>query len=376
MASTVQLSHLVTPDRSRTIPVNNIAEMNGGFTLRNKLIDGKFDFWLGGTAQTGNGYGSSTMWANNIHPSATGFYRTVSRQPLIPGVDLPAIEVPTARYFHRTVITDSLADPTAFCTSFVGVEDVRTLAGKTATLSFYARADSTRKVFWDFAQLFGSGGSAQVNTHCSTVLTLSNVWKRYVMTFNVPSLAGKAIGTDDWWGISFFYSAGAASLLATRCPGLGQQAGTFDVACVQLEEGAVATPFEELPWSVSSPLVSRYFQQWAGVDIHLAIPAYVSPSATTQLNAYPAYSVPMRKAPTVSSNLTDGNFGSPPEAGQWGYVLDGIQWGTRTGNFYSFGLSGLGSGLRVGILASAPYSVYPSALILGLGTYINADARC
>lgn len=301
MASTVQLSHLVTPDSSRTIPVANIAEMNGGFTLRNKLIDGRFDFWLEGTTQTGNGYGSSTMWSNNIHTSATGFSRTVSRQPLIPGVDLPAIEVPTASYFHRTVITDSLADPAAYCVSYVGVEDVRTLAGKTATLSFYARADSARKVFCDFAQVFGAGGSAQVNTPCSPVLTLSNVWKRYVMTFNVPSLAGKTIGTDDWWGISFFYSAGAASIPAPRCPGLGQQAGTFDVACVQLEEGAVATPFEELPVEINAVRVGRYYYD-SGYNAG-GFKRYINwnPTRPATIPFWEPFPTPMRGSPSVAA---------------------------------------------------------------------------
>ena len=39
-----------------------------------------------------------------------------------------------------------------------------------------------------------------------------------------------------------------------------QQSGTFDIACVQLEEGTEMTPFEELPLSLSMARVDRYYE--------------------------------------------------------------------------------------------------------------------
>lgn len=57
-------------------------------------------------------------------------------------------------------------------------------------------------------------------------------------------------------GVNFWFDAG--SNYASRVANLGQQSGTFDIACVQLEEGSVATPFEELPIEVSETRVNRY----------------------------------------------------------------------------------------------------------------------
>ena len=250
MTSIVKLSHLETADGVRQIPVSNIAEMNGSFTLRNKILDGRFDFWYEGTSQTANGY--NTMWFNDV----VGSTHTVTRENLIPGVDLPAIECPSAKYFSRTVV-NSVTGSDNRCRKYQCIEDVRTLAGKTATLSFYARADSTKYLEFSLEQQFG-GGSASLIGLCSTKFTLTSVWERHTATVNIPSLAGKTIGTDgtDRLVPTFWFDMGS-----TYNSQIGQQSGTFDLACIQLEEGSVATPFEELPIALSKTLLNRFIQE-------------------------------------------------------------------------------------------------------------------
>lgn len=254
MTSKLQLSHLETPDGSRLVPVANVAEMNGGFSFRNKIVDGRFDFWYEGTSQTTSGYGSDTIWKN----SHVGSTKVHSQQPLVAGVDLPAIEVPTAKYFSRTVVT-SVAGSFNHVAKLQNMEGVGTLAGKTVTISFYAKADAVKNIALTMAQVFGTGGSSSLNGIGAQLISLSTTWKRYTAQITLPSISGKTIGTvNDCIQLCFWFDAGASSAIGAL---LGQQSGTFDLACVQLEEGSIMTPFEELPTEINLARVNRYYER-------------------------------------------------------------------------------------------------------------------
>lgn len=231
--------------------LQNRAGSAGSLNFRNKIVDGRFDFWYEGTSQTTAGYGSSTMWFNQ-HIGST---KTVTRQSLVAGVDLPSIEVPSATYFHRTVVV-SVTATTNNVLLFQHIEDVRTLSGKTVTLSFYAKADSTKNIGIELNQQFGAGGSSAVTGIGAQLVQLTTSWQRFTRTFNIPSVSGKTIGTNNLLELGFWFEAGSDFSSQTT---VGQQSGTFDIACVQLEEGSVATPFEELPNDVAQLRVNRYF---------------------------------------------------------------------------------------------------------------------
>lgn len=111
------------------------------YGFKNKIVDGRFDFWYEGTSQTTGAYGSDTMWLN----LSSGSTKTHSQQPLVAGVDLPAIDCPTAQYFSRTVV-NSVAGASNYVVKWHKIENVATLAGKTVTLSFYAKADAVKSI--------------------------------------------------------------------------------------------------------------------------------------------------------------------------------------------------------------------------------------
>lgn len=233
------------------------ANSSSGGSFRNKIVDGRFDFWYEKTSQTTNGYGSDTMWRNeNI-----GSTKTHSRQALNPVADLPAIHAPSAKYFSRTVVS-SVAAESNYVAKITKIENVRTLAGKKATLSFYAKADVAKNIAIELSQCFGTKGtpSNDVTGIGSQLVPLSSSWTRYSIQIDIPSVEGKVLGTnaDDCLVLAFWFDAGSNFL--GRAAGLGHQSGTFDIACVQLEEGEQATKFEELPMSISENLVGRYYE--------------------------------------------------------------------------------------------------------------------
>jgi hypothetical protein len=127
------------------------------------------------------------------------------------------------------------------------MENVRTFAGQTITVSFWAKAATgTPKIALEVQQYFGTGGSpsAIVNTYGGQA-TISTAWARYSLTVAVPSISGKTIGTDansDWFSIEFFTSAGTD--FNARSGSLGIQTATISMWGMQVEYGSKATPFQ------------------------------------------------------------------------------------------------------------------------------------
>ena len=142
------------------------------------------------------------------------------------------------------------------------IEDVRTFANQTITVSFWAKAASgTPKIAVDLEQYFGTGGSTQVNTPAGAV-TISTSWARYSVTVTVPTISGTTIGAGNYTGVLLWVSAG--SNFNTRASSIGIQNGTFDIWGVQAEAGSVATAFQTATGTLQGELAAcqRYYQRF------------------------------------------------------------------------------------------------------------------
>jgi hypothetical protein len=177
------------------------------------------------------------------------------------------------------------------------VENVRTLAGRTATISFWAKAGSgSPKIMPAVEQLFGSGGSpsAAVRTQASPV-TISTSWARYSATVSVPSIVGKTIGTN----------ANSSSLsveLWLSGSDAGNQNATFDIWGVQLEEGTTASPFRRNANSIQGELAAcqRYYQRIAGDPAQVHYPIGVGRTLTNSCFAVIKLAQNMRVRPSLA----------------------------------------------------------------------------
>jgi hypothetical protein len=139
------------------------------------------------------------------------------------------------------------------------IESVRTFAGQTVTVSFWAKANSgTPKIATELIQNFGSGGSTQVTNYAGQV-TLSTSWARYSVTISLPSISGKTIGTSDALYLLLFVSAGTD--FNARTGSLGIQSNTFEFWGVQVEAGSVATAFQTATGTIQGELAAcqRYY---------------------------------------------------------------------------------------------------------------------
>lgn len=229
-----------------------ISPFMSGF--KNKIINGNFDIWQRSTSNTNNGYYAADRWAS----WNSGTTKTVSRQSFTVGqTDVPG----EPKYYYRHVVTSS-AGAGNYCVTSHYLEGVRSLAGQVATLSFWAKADSSKNIGVEIRQYFGSGGSPSSAVSTPLGLTgLTSSWQKFAITFTLPSISGKTIGSndDDDVELAFWFDAGSTN--ATRASSVGQQSGTFDMAKVQLELGPVATEFDDRHISQEFLLCQRYYQE-------------------------------------------------------------------------------------------------------------------
>ena len=214
-----------------------LAPIAGG---RNRIINGDFKVWQRGAGAftTSNTY-TADRWAV---VGASGQTISVTQQSFTPGNAISGFE-PT---FYARLAWSGTPSGTFWFTQ--RVEDVRTFAGQQVVLSFWAKASSSTSVFAPtIEQNFGTGGSSVVTTVASTI-TLTTSWQRFSIPFSVPSITGKTIGTNSYLDVRPLNGGATVNGI------------NIDIWGVQLEAGAVATPFETEDYGTTLAKCLRYYQ--------------------------------------------------------------------------------------------------------------------
>lgn len=256
-----------TSSGPNTIGPANIASYFGGFA-RNKVINGDFVVAGRGTSFSTPSNGAYTLdrWLTEYDGSIGSF--TLSQQIHTPG----AVTDEPANFLRWN---QTAAGSGSTVRNLVHrIEDVRQLAGKAAALTFWAKADSGRSVSIDPRQNFGGGGSGEVTITpvSGGTLSLTTSWQQFKMQCNVPSIAGKTIGTDSFFRLIFNLPINTTMMI--------------DISHVQLEESD-STPFEQRPVDLERKLCEYFYR---------TMPVFV-PTDPTIVNV----NMPvMRKAPTIA----------------------------------------------------------------------------
>jgi hypothetical protein len=276
---------------STTADLSNYANMTttpiSGF--RNAIINGDFRIWQRGTSTSTERGIAADRWILGLS-GATG---SISRQSFTPGNTIPDYE---PEYFLRLQTTVA-NDASRFEQR---IEDVRTFAGQTVTVSFWAKTDTSRGIQIWLEQIFGTGGSSQVVTNTSPVTTTTS-WQRYSFTVNIPSISGKTIGSNSylalWIGNNSF------------------ETFTLDVWGVQVEKGIIPTPFEQRPIGVELSLCQRYFCSSVSNDSNFFHNSYLaSPSTGFNEGLSVSYPTRMRIVPTLTVSFV--SFDNATNGGQ------------------------------------------------------------
>jgi hypothetical protein len=280
----------------QTLIHNGTNFVNTAVPSYNYIINGAFDIWQRGTsfASATSGAYAADRWRATFNGTGT---RTISQQAFTLGAAPEAGY--EADYFYRYAQTVAGTGATFSNVLEQPIEDVRTLAGQTVTVSFWAKADATRSIIPIFTQFFGTGGSPSGSTTTNgATKTLTTSWVRYSATVTLPSMSGKTLGTS-----------GTDALTLTLQSSTVDATQTIDIWGVQVEEGSIATPFHRNAPSIQAELAAcqRYYYRavaesaygWFG-QIHMA-------SSTFGLLAI-VLPVTMRTTPSAIDSSAIGAF--------------------------------------------------------------------
>lgn len=314
-AVSVEATGSVTTD-ALTVNTINGSPMSA---YRNKIINGNFIVWQRSTTQTTSGYGSDDRWVNEN----TGSTKTHSLQNFALGqTDVPGNDY----YFSRTVVS-SVAGAANYVSKYQAIEGVRTFSGKQVTITFWAKADTNKNIAIELLQRFGVGGTPSTQVSIPLGLkALTSSWQKFSFTANVPSIAGKTIGTIDD-SISFLFWFDAGSNYNTRASNLGQQSGTFDVSHISIVEGDATQeddPFTPRAIPQEIDLCQYYYQR-----LPLAFHFNFSAQGATPIGWWFNWARVMRKTPILGwniagatlNNVSSINFDSVTQYGYRGYVV-------------------------------------------------------
>ena len=249
---------------------------------KNKVINGNFSNWQRGTTFNATADGAYTADRYLIAYNGGGT-RNITQQTFTPAT--APVAGYEGQYFLR--YDQTVAGSGATANRFAQrIEDVRTFAGQTATLSFWAKAAAnTTLPSISAIQSFGSGGSGGVSTSVATSVAVTTSWQRFTYTVSVPSISGKTLGTGSYLEIRFELPINATF--------------TFDTWGWQLEYGSKATPFQTATGTIQGELAAcqrYYYVAASGASTSISMAAAYSTN-----NAYGIlpFKVSMRTAPTL-----------------------------------------------------------------------------
>lgn len=276
--------------RAATVPISS----------PNYIINGGFDIWQRGTSfssATLFQYSSDRWFANSFATSVA----TVTRQSFTPGECPGGNETEFFLRFARTGTTPS-------GTSYLQhrIEDVRKGAGKTVTLSFYARAVTAGTINVNYNQNFGSGGSSTVYG-AGQNFAVTTAWTRFQVSWTLPAISGKTVGSSSY--LELLFSIPQAFGL-----------NTLDIWGVQLEDGAAATDFRRNAPSIAGELAAcqRYYVRWSGSSATASDPGIGAWTTSTVAQITFFMPVEMRVKPT---SIERGGTTYLTRPGISGYVI-------------------------------------------------------
>jgi hypothetical protein len=270
---------------------------NAFYAGKNKIING--DFNINQRTFTSNTT-AGTFNFDRFYQNNSGGSFTVTPQTFTLGA-APVVGYEGKNYLQGITASQSAAGDFAFIGQ--NIEGVRSFAGQTVTISFWAKANTgTPKIAVELSQYFGTGGSpsATVSTAVGQVI-LSTSWTRQTITVVVPSISGKTIGTNNNDSLGLILWTSAGSTFNARTGSLGIQNFTADIWGVQVEAGSSATDFQTASGSLQGELAlcQRYYFRRIAEGTNSVLSEFGGALSTTSCRITINPPVTMRVLPTA-----------------------------------------------------------------------------
>lgn len=275
--------------------------------IGNPILNSAYQVWQRNTSATytgaSNQYTGADRWS---YLGSAGSSATISRQVTGDTTNLPNIQY-CARYLRTAGNTDT--NTLYFAQTFETINTYQ-FAGKTITLSFYARKGANYSAASSYlaANLaYGTGtdqalnGGAAANNIVTQQNVLTSTWQRFTVSATVPTAATQLVAMFTWAGVG---TAGAADY--------------YEITGVQIDQGSVALPFRTYAATIQGELASaqRYYQKsypqgtFADGVTTTEGSAQSIAVGSTNLFSWTSFKVTMRTAPTVNIYAGAGGSGS------------------------------------------------------------------
>jgi hypothetical protein len=269
------------------------------FMHKNRVLNGNFNIWQRGTAL------STITTTSTYYPDqwradfdGTGTNLSIERMSFSPG----QTSVPDNPLYYLEASVSIAATGQTVLALDQRIESCFTFSGQTATVSFWAKADTSRTLSVRLDRYYGSGGSpssADIGlAGGAQSFSLTTSWQKFTATFSIPSISGKTLGTngDDWISVLFLFPINSGF--------------TIDIAHVQFEQGSNATQFEYRPYAIELALCQRYFESIVAGSGYgpLATGGWVSGGAPNYVGIAFARFASKRTIPTVTFPDPAGNY--------------------------------------------------------------------
>jgi hypothetical protein len=264
---------------------------------KNFIINGGMDIWQRGTsisASASTAPYNADRWQINLGANQAS---TISRQATGDTTNLPGIQY-CARVQRNSGQTGTGA--------FYFVQSLETAnsiqyAGKTATLSFYARAGanfSPTSSYLTSYVYYGTGTDQNITGSYTGAVglggqnnTLTTTWQRFTMTVSIASTATE---------LALFFAISPTGTASTN--------DYFEITGVQLELGSSATPFSRAGGTIQGELAAcqRYYYQYlTGTSQSIGVSTNFG---TTQVETAITFPVTMRTAPALVVSTGSGYY--------------------------------------------------------------------
>jgi hypothetical protein len=254
---------------------------------KNKIINGDMGVWQRGTSFSNPVSGTFLADRYALFYNGTGATRTITQQTFTPGT--APVSGYEGQYFFRYAKTVAGSG----CTVDVltqRIEDVRTVAGQTITVSFWAKASGATTL--DPLQLdqnFGSGGSTSVTTTVGASVAVTTAWQRFTYTVACPSISGKTLGAGNYLGLALNFPIASTY--------------TVDIWGVQLEAASSVSNFQTSTGTKQGELSAcQYFYRRVNAPSTTSTLCIGEAVTTGQFRGVYYFNTPMRTAPTFSSS--------------------------------------------------------------------------
>jgi hypothetical protein len=353
--SQLRTNAILDASGGNTATINTVPLRPGVLDPENRIINGAFDFWQRGTSSTASGY-LPDRWYSEF----SGGSFSQSRQAFTLG-DTFGNNNPSF-FLRQSVSGQSTA--AQYAITVQSIEGVRNYAGQTITvLGWMRRSSGSGNVAVQCIQDFGTGGSPSSRVFVSPqTVTLTGSWAAFALTFAVPSISGKTLGTNgnDYLQLRFWTSAGSDFNANTNS--LGLQTIGVDLWGVHIKVGTHTTAavdlYKQPELGPELARCQRYYFKLAGGGVSNVGFSSGAFASTTTLYTMQTFPVTMRAAPSFSFsslNVADGVTGisvsstaltaAGTNSAQIGWVASSASFTAKSGGYvYTAGGSGFIAG--------------------------------